>query len=107
MRAASAAPVFAALGDDTRLAIVARLSARGPQSITELADAAPVTRQAVRKHLRALEEAGLAAGRRVGREHIWELRRTGLADAQRYLDEISAQWDAAIERLRRMVEEEA
>ncbi len=106
MRTASAGPVFAALGDDTRLGIVARLGARGPQSITQLADAAPVSRQAVRKHLRALEEAGLAAGRRQGREHVWRLRPEGLALAQRYLDEISGQWDAAIGRLRRLVEEE-
>ncbi|HET8654823.1 MAG TPA: metalloregulator ArsR/SmtB family transcription factor [Longimicrobiaceae bacterium] len=100
-----AAPVFAALGDETRLAIVARLCAGGPQSIARLAGGVAVSRQAVAKHLRALEVAGLARGRRSGREHIWELEAASLARVQDYLEEISLQWDAALGRLRALVEE--
>lgn len=99
-----AAPLFAALGDETRLEIVARLAAAGPQSITQLADGLPVSRQAVTKHLRALAGAGLAKSRQRGRERVWQLRPARLAEVHWHLDRISAQWDAAIERLRTMVE---
>lgn len=102
---ARAAPLFAALGDETRLRLLARLGQKGPQSITQLAAGMPVTRQAVTKHLRALEAAGLARARRRGRERVWAVEAARLADAQRYLAMISAQWDAAIERLRVFVEE--
>jgi DNA-binding transcriptional ArsR family regulator len=102
---ARAAPLFAALGDATRLSIVARLSRGGPQSIAGLTAGSPVTRQAVTKHLRTLEEAGLAASRRSGRERVWELRPGRLEEVHRYLDEISSQWDAAVGRLRALVEE--
>jgi DNA-binding transcriptional ArsR family regulator len=104
MRLASAASVFAALGDDTRLSIVARLSAGGPQSIARLTDAVDVSRQAVTKHLEALAEAGLVRSSKDGRERIWELETRRLADAQRYLDQISSEWDRAIDRLRAFVE---
>jgi DNA-binding transcriptional ArsR family regulator len=101
---ADAVPVFAALGDRTRLRIVARLCGHGPQSIARLADGASVSRQAITKHLRALEVAGLARSSRTGRERIWELRTRRLSDARRYLDRISREWDEAIDRLRALVE---
>ena len=101
---AAAAPIFAALGDETRLHIVARLCGEGPQSIMRLADGAAVSRQAITKHLRVLEEAGLARSSRAGRESIWELRTRRLQAVQRYLDQISQEWDAAIGRLRAFVE---
>src|SRR6185295_11890501 len=88
-----AAPVFAALGDATRLALVARLSGGGPLSIVRLSEGAGVTRQAVTKHLHALAGAGLVRHSRRGRERIWELEPKRLARARRYLDEISDQWD--------------
>ena len=103
-RLAEAAPLFAALGDMTRLRVVARLSASGPLSITRLSDGAKVTRQAITKHLHALSEAGLVRGRRHGRERIWELQPERLEVAHRSLDQISAQWDAAIGRLKAFVE---
>ena len=99
-----AAPVFAALGDATRLQIVAQLCSGGPQPIVRLTEAAGVSRQAVTKHLEALAEVGLVRGTRDGRERIWEIQTKRLADAQRYLDQISTQWDAAIDRLRAFVE---
>lgn len=94
-----AAPLFAALGDSTRLELVARLSRDGPQSISVLTDNVAISRQAVTKHLEVLEEAGLAASRREGRERIFELRPQRLAAAHRYLDQIGRQWDAALTRL--------
>jgi DNA-binding transcriptional ArsR family regulator len=104
MRPAQAASVFAALGDDTRLALVARLSADGPQSIVRLTDTSQVSRQAVTKHLEALAEAGLVKSTKAGRERIWELETRKLSEAQRYLDAIASQWDRAIDRLRAFVE---
>lgn len=102
---ARAAPVFAALGDPTRLGLVARLCAEGPLSIARLSDGATVTRQAVSKHLAALSGAGLVRGARRGRERIWRLEPHRLTDARRWLDDISAQWDQALTRLRAFVEE--
>ena len=73
-------------------------------SIARLTAGALVTRQAVSKHLRVLEEVGLACSARKGRESVWELDRRPLEDARRYLDGISAQWDAALGRLKEFVE---
>jgi DNA-binding transcriptional ArsR family regulator len=99
-----AAPVFAALGDGVRLCLVARLSAGGPLSISRLSRGVPVTRQAVTKHLHVLEEAGLVAGTRRGREQIWELQPAALAEARRALDTIGSQWENALGRLKDFVE---
>lgn len=101
---AETAAAFAALGDETRLRIVARLCSSGPQSIVRLTKGSRVTRQAVTKHLRALSNAGLVRGQRVGRETLWELEPRRLAEVQGYLERISAQWDAAIGRLKAFVE---
>ena len=96
-----AAPVFAALGDATRLRLVARLCGDGPLSIAQLSEGAGVTRQAITKHLDALAGAGLVRDSRRGRERIWELEPRRLERARRSLEQISDQWDAAIGRLRR------
>jgi DNA-binding transcriptional ArsR family regulator len=98
------APIFAALGDETRLRLVERLCAGGPMSIARLTAGASVTRQAVTKHLRVLAHAGLACNSRMGRESVWELERRPLDEARRCLDQISAQWDAALDRLKAFVE---
>jgi DNA-binding transcriptional ArsR family regulator len=100
------APVFAALGDPTRLRLVARLCAEGPLSITQLSEGAGVTRQAITKHLNSLADAGLARNRRSGRELIWELETRRLEMARRCLDHISDQWEVAIGRLKAFVEKE-
>lgn len=101
-----AAPVFAALGDRTRLHLVARLGAEGPLSIARLTAGTEVSRQAITKHLRVLAGAGLARGVRLGREHLWELRPEPLSEARRSLDLISRRWDEALARLRAAVEED-
>jgi DNA-binding transcriptional ArsR family regulator len=99
-----AAPVFAALGDRTRLRLVSRLCDDGPLSTARLSEGAGVTRQAVTKHLNSLSAAGVVRGTRRGRERIWELQTKRLEMASRYLEEVSGQWDAAIGRLRAFVE---
>lgn len=103
-RRADAAPLFAALGDGTRLALVRRLGAGRPLSIARLASGSGVTRQAVAKHLRVLEGAGLARGRRLGREVLWELEARRFDDAARYLERVSRRWDRALDRLKAYVE---
>jgi DNA-binding transcriptional ArsR family regulator len=100
-----AAPLFAALGDETRLRLVIRLSSGGPGSITQLSAKSDVSRQAITKHLRVLAEAGLVRSTRRGRERVWDFEPRRLADAHDYLDRISRQWDEALERLRRFVED--
>jgi DNA-binding transcriptional ArsR family regulator len=99
-----AAFVFAALGDATRMRILARLCSGGPLSIVRLTEHAAVSRQAVTKHLAALEAAGLVRSGRAGRERIWELQTRRLAEVRGYLDRISNQWDEALVRLRELVE---
>lgn len=101
---ADAAPVFAALGDATRLRIIAHLCDGGPLPIVRLTDGSKISRQAVTKHLQALEEAGLVRSGRAGRERIWELQTHRISEARRYLDQISGQWDEVLERLRAYVE---
>jgi DNA-binding transcriptional ArsR family regulator len=98
------APVFAALGDATRLTIVAKLGDGVQRSISELTEGSELTRQAITKHLRVLEGAGLVRGRRHGRESLFELELEPLAEAKRALDAISKQWDQALSRLKSHVE---
>ncbi len=100
-----AAPLFAALGDPVRLAIVARLSDDGPLATIELKREAGVSRQAVTKHLHVLESAGLVRSDRVGRDRQWRMQAHQLAAARGYLEQISKQWDVRLERLRTLVEE--
>ena len=99
-----AAPVFAALGDETRLRLVSRLSHDGPMSIARLADGFAITRQAITKHLRVMEGAGLVRSEQQGRESVWQLEQKRLADARRQLEAISAQWDETLDRLKSFVE---
>lgn len=98
------APVFAALGDQTRLSLVAKLSGGELWSIAELTEGRAVTRQAITKHLRVLEGAGLVRGVRKGRESLFELERESLDDARRTLEDISRQWEQALARLKAFVE---
>jgi DNA-binding transcriptional ArsR family regulator len=100
------APVFAALGDPVRLAMIARLCMVGPLPTILLKQGTSVSRQAVTKHLRMLEDAGLVQSQRVGRDRLWQIETRQLTEVRKYLDQISAQWDATVERLRRFVEDE-
>jgi len=99
-----AAVLFAALGDETRLALVSRLSDDGPMSITKLTAGTSITRQAITKHLKVMEEAHLVQSTKRGREIIWQLEQQRLEEARHYLDIISKLWDDALGRLKALVE---
>jgi DNA-binding transcriptional ArsR family regulator len=105
-RAAEAAPVFAALGDETRLHLLSRLCQEGPLSIARLSEDASITRQAITKHLDTLMDSGLLEAKRKGRERVYQFTPARLQAAKRYLEQVSAQWDGAIDRLRTFVEGE-
>lgn len=104
MSSADPAPLFAALGDPTRLSLVIALSTGDGRSIASLTARGGMSRQAVAKHLRVLEQAGLVRAERVGRESRFSLRGERLADARAYLETISRQWDDALDRLKEHVE---
>src|SRR2546426_9282835 len=98
------APIFAALGDATRLKLLTKLS-RGPRvSIARLTHGSALTRQAITKHLQVLQDAGLVRGVRRGRENLFELEPEPLDEARRALDGISRQWDEVLARLKTCVE---
>ena len=98
------APVFAALGDETRLSLVAKLCSGPPHSISQLAKGSKVTRQAITKHLRVLESAGIVHGVRRGRESLFEFDPEPIEIIKEYLDLVSEQWDQALSRLKSFVE---
>src|SRR5262245_57444514 len=97
---AGGASLFAALGDPTRIALLHRLSRDGPASISVLADDFHTTRQGVTKHLQVLAGAGIIAGERRGREHVWAINPARLADAQRQLEVIASGWAKALAQLK-------
>ena len=103
-RAATSAPVFAALGDEHRLRLLARLGNGEPMSISRLTAGSGITRQGVTKHLRVLAEAGLVRGRRRGKESLCQLERQRLEEARHSLDLISRQWDESLNKLKLFVE---
>jgi DNA-binding transcriptional ArsR family regulator len=98
------APIFAALGDETRLRLIAVLCAGGAVSIARLTSGTQITRQAVTKHLHVLEDAGLVRDIKVGRERLWEFEPARLEEARRSLDVIAQQWDHALNKLKMAVE---
>lgn len=105
--AVQAAPVFTALGDPTRLSLVITLADGEARSIVELSRDAGMTRQAVTKHLRVLEGAGLVAGRRAGRETRFVYQPEPVTAAAGCLESIGRQWESALGRLKLLVEDAA
>lgn len=99
------ADVFAALGDTTRLGLIAKLSDGRSRSIVQLANDFPLTRQAVTKHLRVLELAGIVRMNRIGRESHYAYVAEPIAEANSYLSQVSKQWDDALSRLKSFVED--
>ncbi len=99
------APVFAALGDETRLALVSKLADGQPQSITQLTAGSKLTRQAITKHLRVLQRAGVVRCNRQGRESRFEFAPQPVDDIRQYLDQVSRRWDQALSRLKAFVED--
>jgi DNA-binding transcriptional ArsR family regulator len=96
--------VFAALGDRTRLALLRRLSDGRARSLSALSRDTDLTRQAVAKHLKVLEHAGLVSSERIGRESRFAYHPGPVAEARAWLDAVSSQWDEALVRLRALVE---
>jgi DNA-binding transcriptional ArsR family regulator len=90
---------FAALADSTRRLIIEWLSGEGPATATELARRLPITRQAVAKHLAALERAGLVAGRKEGRDVRFRLRAEPLTEAMQWMAALAARWDERLDAL--------
>ena len=103
--AEAAAPLFAALADPTRLALLKRLADGEARPIVALAAGSALTRQAVSKHLAVLSGAGLVGRRRSGREMLYALRPERLAEAREWIDEVAAQWVDALGRLKAHVED--
>lgn len=103
-RLKDAAPLFAALGDATRLGLLVSLCASGPLTVTRLSGQFAVSRQAITKHLEVLSEAGLVKSARQGRERIWTFQPRRLEDAHQYLERLSREWDVALGRLKAFVE---
>lgn len=99
------APVFAALGDATRLSLVAKLCGALPQSISQLTQGSKLTRQAITKHLRVLESAGVVRSLRSGRESLFKFEPEPIEEIKTYLDSVSEQWDQALARLKSFVED--
>ncbi len=99
------ASIFAALGDETRLRLIAVLCAGGALSISQLSDGADITRQAITKHLVVLADAGLVSDVKIGRERRWQFEPTKLVEARLALEAIGRQWDQALSRLKMFVEE--
>jgi len=98
------ARVFAALGGSVRLRLVAKLSGGQPHSIAQLTAGSRLTRQAVTKHLRVLERAGIVRSARAGRERLFRFDPEPIEDLQKYLQMVSEQWDRALGRLKSYVE---
>jgi DNA-binding transcriptional ArsR family regulator len=101
----SRASVFAALGDETRLSLIGKLSNGPPQSISRLAEGSTLTRQAITKHLRVLEGAGVVSSVRAGRESLFAFKPEPLREVQSYLARVSDQWEDALARLKSFVED--
>ena len=99
------APVFAALGDETRLKLVAKLCGGEPRSISQLTEGSRLTRQVITKHLRVLEGVGIVRCVRAGRERLFEFDPEPIGEMKEYLNFVSAQWDQALSRLKAFVEE--
>lgn len=98
------APLFAALGDETRLLLLIKLSGGSLFSITRLAEGSAISRQAITKHLRVLEESGLIRSIRQGRENLFQLEPKAIVEARQALELLSQQWDHALARLKAFVE---
>jgi len=103
-RSAEAATVFAALGDPTRLALVARLCDGSRRSIAQLSEGHSLTRQAISKHLRVLEGARVVRSERAGRESLFVLNPQPIEDIRSYIELVSSQWDTALSQLKAFVE---
>jgi DNA-binding transcriptional ArsR family regulator len=98
------ASLFAALGDETRLSLVNRIIGDRPRSISELTKGSRLSRQAISKHLRVLENVGIVHRERCGRESLYAFDPLAIEEAKQYLDRVSERWDRSLARLKAFVE---
>jgi DNA-binding transcriptional ArsR family regulator len=103
-RTAKLALLFAALGDETRLALLDRLARRPALSIAELTEGTSLTRQGITKHLAILEQAGLVSAKKDGRELLFTAKPNSLQSASDYIARANRQWDDALTRLKSFLE---
>ena len=101
------AAVFAALGDETRLSLLARLCSGQRYSIAELTEGTKLTRQAVTKHLHVLERVRIVHGTREGRQSLFQFDPQPVIEIKEYLELVSKQWDRALTRLKSLVESDS
>lgn len=99
------ARVFFALGDETRLLLLAKLATGEYQSIAKLTEGSELTRQAVTKHLRFLEMVGIVRGVTAGREKLFQINTRRVKEVTKYLERVSAEWDSALARFKAFVED--
>jgi DNA-binding transcriptional ArsR family regulator len=99
------APVFAALGDRTRLGLLSQLSAAEARNISQLAEGSHLTRQGLTRHLQVLEDAGIVTSSHTGRERYFRLEPAPLREMRDYLERVARHWDDTLERLRNWVED--
>lgn len=99
-------PIFSALGDETRLMIVYKLTRANSLSISQLTEGTKLSRQAVTKHLHVLQNSSLVHCSRSGRESLFELNPAPIKNIKEYLDSVSAQWDEALSRLKSFIEKD-
>lgn len=97
--------VFAALADPTRLEVLNRLASSGPSTATELSATMPVSRQAVSKHLAALDAAGLVSREQSGREVRYSFDPGPLGEVVKWARDVGDTWDRRLERLERKVDQ--
>lgn len=102
--AQSLSPVFAALGDTTRLQLVRRLTQSEPQSIAQLAVGLSMSHQGITKHLKVMERANLVRTQKVGRERHYVGKPETVSQACTYLRQIGDEWEHALQRLQQFVE---
>lgn len=105
LRGRAQAPIFAALGDETRLSLLAKLSTGQRFSISQLTESSKLTRQAITKHLQVLERVKIVRGVKSGRESLFEFDPRPIKEVKAYLETVSEQWDQALGRLKSFVEE--
>jgi len=99
-----ASRVFAALADPTRRQVLGLLGGQGELTATALADRLPISRQAIVKHLTVLDDAGLVAGRRVGREVRYAVRPEALVATARWMAALANDWDRRLAAIKRVAE---
>ncbi len=101
---AKRARLFSALGDSTRLKLIASLERGEKRSITQLTEGFKLSRQAITKHLRQLEDAGIVSGEKLGRESLYQLEVESLSEVRQMIESIEKQWQQALRRLKSAVE---